>query len=347
MGEEQKVMQLLKDSYNLRRISRDEVWDRTGIYNGLSSGCISMATRIFTSQLIALANAETLNPDIKRINSLIFVGEVLKTPEEHQAGVLTPILSSYWGHDLLNEFLEAKTLEARYAHDCIESKNAWKIAKPKNSNRKTKQTLVLAEHEQDFFESIDNTLNRKNRLGWEGYNIKKNSGHTEMIGEHVAFAELCAIIMDSVYGYGLDLDDVLFEITIHHLTDAFSGEVSALKNHGDTNDKYIPLLQAGIQVKSLFEIKIGYVDFVEGKTRVARFAKSCGNLATDFMAYTFDSEGRAPFDPTFPDYPEARDNELLMKIAAKSNSFKDMFLKYSFEVNNYDKNFEAVTRALL
>ena len=292
MEKEQEAMRLIRLMHAVTRTPKS-TWSRD-VENGMSGGRISLACRIFDLQLIALASYRSYEVDLKRVFALLLVGEIDvaqdedESLEERYEDIVYEIKATYWGKELVEEFRSGKTNDAKYALACMRSRNAWEPDHPRRQWGKPRDFYNdwgWGEECQKFFEAIDNTLSITECAGWLKYGVKPTNGSLETIAEHSVFSQLCAVVMNSVYSYGVDIEEVIFECAIHHFPDAALGAHTIFERHDDAVDTIYNLMQF---IDSWKLVQDSYIRYEHGDDRLSKFAKSSTRLATDSMACFYD-----------------------------------------------------------
>lgn len=192
---------------------------------------------------------------------------------------------------------------------------------------------------------ICNKLKNIIRSGWKCWNISKD--RLESVAEHIYGVQMLAIAMKSEYNYDIDIMKVINMLAIHELGETIIGDYTPfditkeekIKIEHEAVHKILSNLMDGSTNENLF------IEFDEGITKEAKFARQCDKLECDIQAKIYDEEGFADLKSQMNN--KLLENELVEKIINENDTFSSAWIRYDMQNIKYDDNFIAICEYLI
>lgn len=138
------------------------------------------------------------------------------------------------------------------------------------------------------FYLLCNSLKDVVRTGWKVWNVKRD--RVESIAEHIYGVQMLAIAMYKEYEYDIDIEKVIYMLSIHELEETIIGDLTVYdisreekkKIGKEAVDKILSNLNNSMDINNLID------EFDERKTKEALFAYYCDKLECDIQAKVYD-----------------------------------------------------------
>ena len=190
----------------------------------------------------------------------------------------------------------------------------------------------------DFY-VLCNRLKDVIRTGWIDFNVKK--GKAESVAEHTYGVQMLAIAMYIEYKYVIDIKKVIYMIAIHDIGEALIGDltdfnISKEAKEEKEHDAVHIILSKMLDAKKVEKL---FIEFDEGKSPEAIFARNCDKLECDIQAKIYDEAelvGSQRYNKTLTD--QEKDN------IKKGKPWYKIFFKADRKIYKIDKNFLSVSK---
>lgn len=179
------------------------------------------------------------------------------------------------------------------------------------------------------------------RTGWQTWHVKRE--RLESVAEHVYGVQMLAMLMHSEYQYDIDIMKVIFMLAVHELEETVIGDLTQFeitdKGKAKIGHEAVCNLLDGLLNKD--KIMNLVLEFDERKTSEAKFAYYCDKLECDIQSKLYDEEGCV--DLGNQDGNKVMNDSRVQSLLNTGKSWSEMWLLFSQEVYNYDKNFTEVS----
>lgn len=317
---------------------------------GVSWKNASAAEIIFTRQMVAVAKYDNLKFGLGRVLALILVDGVMELASNSSlaTGIIEEIFeTSSWGSALVEECRADDTPAMRFAKSCKGIERGW--GDPDKIEESSEPEL--SDEQSEFLANISK-LNVEQRSGWLKWNVPDAQADT--IAEHTVAAQLMAITMKFVYGYGdpgsgqdgVDIERAIAQIALHDLPAAEIGDVPVSKDRSG-NSWEAKLVAFKTLVKGLpgeCVLEAFFIELGKRKNMTPKFATSAGHLETDFSAKDIGEKGCV--DLTDQKNNDAMENETIKMLLDSGCSWPEMWIRYSQLKFGYDQHFMDVSDCL-
>ena len=187
-----------------------------------------------------------------------------------------------------------------------------------------------------------NRLKNVIRKGWLDWNVQKE--RLESVAEHVYGVQMLAIAMYSEFDYDIDISKVIMMLSVHELEEIYIGDLTLFDIDKDKKLKIgheaVEKVLDGLMDKD--KIKKLILEFDERKTKEAQFAYFCDKFEADLQSKIYSEENRVDYNKQ--DNNNSMNDKAVLDLIEKGLSFGQMWLKFSQERYNYDKNFMKVSQ---
>ena len=187
-----------------------------------------------------------------------------------------------------------------------------------------------------------NRLKNVIRKGWLDWNVQKE--RLESVAEHVYGVQMLAIAMYSEFDYDIDISKVIMMLSVHELEEIYIGDLTLFDIDKDKKLKIgheaVEKVLDGLMDKD--KIKKLILEFDERKTKEAQFAYLCDKFEADLQSKIYSEENRVDYNKQ--DNNNSMNDKAVLDLIEKGLSFGQMWLKFSQERYNYDKNFMKVSQ---
>jgi len=187
-----------------------------------------------------------------------------------------------------------------------------------------------------------NRLKNVIRKGWLDWNVQKE--RLESVAEHVYGVQMLAIAMYSEFDYDIDISKVIMMLSVHELEEIYIGDLTLFDIDKDEKLKIgheaVEKVLDGLMDKD--KIKKLILEFDERKTKEAQFAYFCDKFEADLQSKIYSEENRVDYNKQ--DNNNSMNDKAVLDLIEKGLSFGQMWLKFSQERYNYDKNFMKVSQ---
>ena len=187
-----------------------------------------------------------------------------------------------------------------------------------------------------------NRLKNVIRKGWLDWNVQKE--RLESVAEHVYGVQMLAIAMYSEFDYDIDISKVIMMLSVHELEEIYIGDLTLFDIDKDKKLKIgqeeLEKVLDGLMDKD--KIKKLILEFDERKTKEAQFAYFCDKFEADLQSKIYSEENRVDYNKQ--DNNNSMNDKAVLDLIEKGLSFGQMWLKFSQERYNYDKNFMKVSQ---
>lgn len=189
-----------------------------------------------------------------------------------------------------------------------------------------------------------NKLKHVIRTGWQDWNI--DCDRLESVAEHVYGVLMLAISMYSEFDYDLDLNKVLYMISVHELEEIIIGDLTMFQIDREEKKKkgHEAIAKILANLKKKDEIMNLILEFDERKTKEALFAYQCDKLECDLQARLYDLTGCADVKRGSE---EMLNKPRVHELYEKGYTLSEMWLKFGQETYPYDENFISVSNYAL
>jgi len=176
------------------------------------------------------------------------------------------------------------------------------------------------------------------RTGWKKWNVKRD--RLESVADHIFGVQSLAIAMYSEYQYDIDIEKVLFMITVHELEEIYIGDLTIwdissedkIKKGHEAVEEILSNLLCKEQIKDLV------FEFDERKTKEAIFAYHCDKLECDLQCKIYDEEGCVDMSNQ-EDNIVYHDKKIQKIINEGNNTCSSMWLEFDRNLYLDDSNF--------
>ena len=181
-----------------------------------------------------------------------------------------------------------------------------------------------------------NKLKHVIRTGWQDWNI--DCDRLESVAEHVYGVLMLAIAMYSEFDYDLDLNKVLYMLSVHELEEIIIGDLTMFQIDREEKKKkgHEAIAKILANLKNKDEIMNLILEFDERKTKEALFAYQCDKLECDLQARLYDLTGCADVKRGSE---EMLNKPRVHELYEKGYTLSEMWLKFGQETDLYDDNF--------
>ncbi len=318
---------------------------------GISWKNASAAEIIFVRQMVAIAKYDNLKFSIGRALALILVDGVMELASNSSlaTGIIKEIFeTNAWGSALVEEYRADDTPAMRFAKSCRKIERGW--SDPDKAEELSNSEF--SDEQIDFLANVSK-LSVERRSGWVKWNVPDAQADT--IAEHTVAAQLMAITMKFVYGYGdpgpgrdgVDIERAIAQIVLHDLPAAEIGDVPVSKdrsgNSWEAKLAAFKTLVAGLPGECVLEAL--FIELGKRKTMTPQHATSAGHLETDFSAK--DIGEKRCVDLTDQKNNDAMENETIKMLLDSGCSWSEMWIRYSQLKFGYDQNFMDVADCLV
>ncbi len=142
------------------------------------------------------------------------------------------------------------------------------------------------------FYAITHKLKNLLRIGWTPQRWGVFTGKIESVAEHIYGTQMLAFAINSEFSLGFNMEKISLMLAIHELAETIVGDISLIdkkltkeeksKLEIDTVSKILEPLKCKDTIKNLF------IEFEEGKTKEAIFAKKIDKIEADFQLKFYD-----------------------------------------------------------
>ena len=179
------------------------------------------------------------------------------------------------------------------------------------------------------------------RTGWKDWNVTRE--RLESVAEHIFGVQMLAIAMKSEYQYNVDIEKVILMLALHELEEIYIGDLTLFQISKEEKDKLgheaITKVLNGLLDKE--QITSLIIEFDERKTKEAVFAYHCDKLECDLQSKLYDEEGCVNLNNQAGN--ETFKNDAVQKLLKEEKTWSGMWLAFSQNRYNYDKNFTSVS----
>lgn len=179
------------------------------------------------------------------------------------------------------------------------------------------------------------------RTGWKEWNVNRN--RVESIAEHVYGVLMLAIAMYSEYEYDINIEKVLYMLSIHELEEIIIGDLTLFDITKEQKEmighKAISEILSDLSIKAELENLI--LEFDERKTKEAKFAFLCDKLECDLQSKIYSEENCV--DLNNQKNNKALNNEIVKKYINNNMTFGEMWINFGQEMYPYDNNFLEIS----
>lgn len=179
------------------------------------------------------------------------------------------------------------------------------------------------------------------RTGWKDWNVKRE--RLESVAEHIYGTQMLAIAMQSEYHYDIDIAKVMMMLAVHELEEIYIGDLTFFQITKEEkmqrgHEAVSKVLNSLINKEKIMEL---ILEFDEGKTKEAVFAKECDKLECDIQCKLYDEEGCV--DLTHQDDNKVKDDKEVKKLLKEYETWSAMWIKFHQDKEKYDENFLSVS----
>lgn len=179
------------------------------------------------------------------------------------------------------------------------------------------------------------------RTGWERWDVKAD--RLESVAEHVYGVMMLAVVMQSEYQYNLDFGKALFMIAIHELEEIAIGDLTPFDIDQDEK-KWLGHEAVADILKNLADrdnIMNLVLEFDEGKSAEAKFARQCDKLEASLQCKIYDNPRNFSLHGQ-EDIPIVA-NDRVRELLRDSGSWSSAWIEFCEERTGFDKNFLEVS----
>ncbi len=186
-----------------------------------------------------------------------------------------------------------------------------------------------------------NKLKNVIRTGWLDWNVKKE--RIESVAEHIYGTQMLALAIYSEYDYKIDIKKVILMLALHELEEIKIGDLTPFQITKEEKKKLghiaVKEIIKNLNIKEDIENIIN--EFDERETTEALFAHHIDKLECDIQCKLYDEENSVDLN----DQKENKtyNNKEVQKYLKKEKSWSKMWLEFSQNRYNYDKNFKAIS----
>lgn len=186
-----------------------------------------------------------------------------------------------------------------------------------------------------------NKLKNVIRKGWKDWNVEKE--RLESVAEHVYGVQMLAIAMYSEYKYDIDIQKVIFMLSIHELEEITIGDLTLFdidkkEKERIGHEAVINTLSGLIEKEKLLDLVL---EFDARETKEAKFAFFCDKLEADIQSKIYDEEGYV--DLNNQENNAIANDPKVRELLDQGKSFGQMWLQFSQDRYGYDENFQKVS----
>lgn len=293
---------------------------------------------IYLTQIIAIA-AHEKGVDLEHALLLILIKKLYieETNHEVEEAMTVCIESSPWLNSLVKEINANKTAEAKFINKVTDATISMNL------------DYVDVDSDEIDVSSAINFIGRmalntqRIRGGWIDYGVSKNCNIVETISDNDVMSQILALLMYVFY------DDYKENNLKHEITMCvmrhFCGETTvAQKELQGEGAKEKPSFKDIVSCLSTdYDLEGTNREYVEGITRDARFARSCGKFCTVRQAIEYNGFANWKDQTKNP----AMQIEEIKELYAECKNIGELYLIYSLRHDNYDKIFERLVQSLL
>jgi len=134
------------------------------------------------------------------------------------------------------------------------------------------------------------------RTGWKVWDVQRE--RLESVAEHIYGVQMLAIAMYKEFDYNLDLEKVIYMLSVHELEEIIIGDLTRFDISSEEKKKKGRKAVSDIlcNLVNSDDIKKLIFEFEERKTEEALFAYQCDKLECDIQAKLYDEEGCVDLD---------------------------------------------------
>lgn len=189
------------------------------------------------------------------------------------------------------------------------------------------------------FYLLCNSLKDVVRTGWKVWNVRRD--RVESIAEHIYGVQMLAIAMYKEYEYDIDIEKVIYMLSIHELEETIIGDLTVYdisreekkKIGKEAVDKILGDLKDSMDINNLID------EFDERKTKEALFAYYCDKLECDIQAKIYDESNCVDLEKQLNN--PVLSNERVAKLMESERTWGEAWIECDRILYN-DKNFLEV-----
>lgn len=189
------------------------------------------------------------------------------------------------------------------------------------------------------FYLLCNSLKDVVRTGWKVWNVKRD--RVESIAEHIYGVQMLAIAMYKEYEYDIDIEKVIYMLSIHELEETIIGDLTVYDISREEKKKIGKEAVVKIlgDLKDSMDINNLIDEFDERKTKEALFAYYCDKLECDIQAKIYDEGNCVDLEKQLNN--PVLSNERVAKLMESERTWGEAWIECDRVLYN-DKNFLEV-----
>lgn len=186
-----------------------------------------------------------------------------------------------------------------------------------------------------------NKLKNIIRTGWLDWKVKRK--RIESVAEHIYGTQMLAIAVYSEYKYDIDIKKVILMLALHELEEIKIGDLTPFQITKEEKKKLgkkaVKDIIKNLNIKENIDNIID--EFDQRITKEALFAHHIDKLECDLQCKLYDEEKCV--DLNNQEGNKTYKDEEVQKYIKEGKSWSNMWLKFSQNKYNYDKNFKAIS----
>ena len=200
---------------------------------------------------------------------------------------------------------------------------------------------MLPEENVLRFYVLCNKLKNVIRTGWKDWHVCRE--RLESVAEHVYSTQMLAIAIHSEFKYELDIYKVIYMLAVHELEEIYIGDLTLFQISHEEKEKIgheaIERVLSSLAQKNFIRSII--LEFDEGKTPEAHFARHIDKLECDLQCKLYDEEACVDVDVEL-ERGTIKD-ETVVKLLKEGKSWSEMWMIFWQNRCGYDENFMKVS----
>ncbi len=186
-----------------------------------------------------------------------------------------------------------------------------------------------------------NKLKNIIRTGWIDWKVKRD--RIESVAEHIYGTQMLALAIYSEYKYEIDIKKVILMLALHELEEIKIGDLTPFQITKEEKKKIghnaVKEIIQNLNIKEDIEQLI--IEFDERTTKEALFAHHIDKLECDLQCKLYDEEKCV--DINNQEGNKTYHNKKVQEYLKKEKSWSNMWLEFSQNRYNYDKNFKSIS----
>jgi len=186
-----------------------------------------------------------------------------------------------------------------------------------------------------------NKLKNIIRTGWIDWKVKRD--RIESVAEHIYGTQMLALAIYSEYKYEIDIKKVILMLALHELEEIKIGDLTPFQITKEEKKKIghnaVKEIIQNLNIKEDIEQLI--IEFDERTTKEALFAHHIDKLECDLQCKLYDEEKCV--DINNQEGNKTYHNKKVQEYLKKEKSWSNMWLRFSQNRYNYDKNFKSIS----